>query len=363
MLMRNPSFALLALLMTIPMCFGAGLESLQPGVANLESAGVLAFGPEGVLFVGDSQAGAIWALDTADREPGSGAVNLDAVDTKIAGALGLTPDRILINDMAINPISKKAYLSVSRGRGPDAAAVIVSVDASGKIAELSLSNIPHSVAKLENPVSADAEDRRGNSLRAQAITDLAFLDGKVFVAGLSNEEFASNLQTIQFPFAATGKSASVEIYHGNHGRWETRSPVRAFIPYEIGEQPQLLAAYTCTPLVQFPVDQLETQTKVVGKTIAELGNRNRPLDMISYSKGGKKYILMANSSRGVMKLDVNNLEDQNSITEPVEDKEGVSYETIASLEGVMQLDQLDDTRAVILSQNGDRLDLRTIALP
>jgi len=25
--------------------------------------------------------------------------------------------------------------------------------------------------------------------------------------------------------------------------------------------------------------------------------------MISYSKGGKKYILMANSSRGVMKLD------------------------------------------------------------
>jgi hypothetical protein len=29
----------------------------------------------------------------------------------------------------------------------------------------------------------------------------------------------------------------------------------------------------------------------------------------------------------------------------------------------MQLDQLDDTRAVILFQNGDQLDLRTIALP
>ena len=361
--LRKPSIVFFALLLTVPMCFGAGLESLKPGVANLESAGVLAFGPEGVLFVGDSQAGVIWALDTADREPGSGAVNLDAVDTKIAGALGLTPDRILINDMAINPISKKAYLSVSRGRGPDAAAVILSVDASGKIAELSLSNIPHSVAKLENPVSADAKDRRGNSLRAQAITDLAFLDGKVFVAGLSNEEFASNLQTIQFPFAAAGKSTSVEIYHGNHGRWETRSPVRAFIPYEIGEQPQLLAAYTCTPLVQFPVDQLETQTKVVGKTIAELGNRNRPLDMISYSKGGKKYILMANSSRGVMKLDTSNLEAQGSITEPVDDKAGVTYETVNGLEGVMQLDQLDDTRAVILSQNGDQLDLRTIALP
>lgn len=70
--LRKPTIVLLTLLLTVPTCFGAGLESLQPGVANLESAGVLAFGPEGVLFVGDSQAGAIWALDTADGEAGSG---------------------------------------------------------------------------------------------------------------------------------------------------------------------------------------------------------------------------------------------------------------------------------------------------
>lgn len=366
MKIKKLSTLALTLLVAAPWCFGAAgdaLRGLQPGLANLESAGVLAFGPDGVLFVGDSQAGAVWALDTGDRQPGSSAVNLKAVDEKAAAALGLTPDRILINDMAVNPLSKKAYLSVSRGRGPDAAAVILSVDSSGKIAELSLTDIPHSLAKLPNIVDADAKDRRGNSLRAEAITDLAYLDGKVFVAGLSNEEFASNLRTIKFPFDASGQGASVEIYHGNHGQWETRSPVRTFIPYEIGEQPQLLAAYTCTPLVQFPVEQLETETKVVGKTIAELGNRNRPLDMISYSKAGKKYILMANSSRGVMKLDANSLEDQSPITAPVEDKQGVTYETIDALEGVMQLDQLDDARAVILAQNGDRLDLRTIALP
>lgn len=353
------------LLLAAPLCFAAGdaLKGLRPGSAKLQSAGVLAFGPDAVLFVGDSQAGVIWALDTADRQPGSAAVNLESVDAKAAAALGLTPDRILINDMAVNPLSKKVYLSVSRGRGPDAPAVILSVDSAGKIAELSLANIPHAVAKLPNIVSADAKDQRGNSLRAEAITDLAYLDGKVFVAGLSNEEFASNLRTIKFPFDAAGQGASVEIYHGNHGQWETRSPVRTFIPYEIGEQPQLLAAYTCTPLVQFPVDQLETETKVVGKTIAELGNRNRPLDMISYTKAGKKYILMANSARGIMKLDANGLENQSPITAPVEDKQGVTYETIDALDGVMQLDKLDESRAVILAKNGERLDLRTIALP
>lgn len=363
---RKLSLVSVVLILAAPLCFGAagdGLKSLQPGSAKLESAGVLAFGPDGVLFVGDAHAGVVWALDTADRESSSAAVNLEAVDVKVAGALGLTPDRILINDMAINPLSKKAYLSVSRGRGPDAAAVILSVDSAGKIAELSLSNIPHASAQVTNVVAADAKDGRGNSMRAEAITDLAYLDGKIFVAGLSNEEFASNLRTIPFPFSTASQGASVEIYHGNHGRWETRSPVRTFIPYEIGEQPQLLAAYTCTPLVQFPVDQLETENKVVGKTIAELGNRNRPLDMISYAKGGKKYILMANSARGVMKLDADSLEQQAAITAPVEDKQGVTYETIDALEGVMQLDQLDDSRAVILAQNGEHFDLRTIALP
>ena len=45
-----------------------------------------------------------------------------------------------------------------------------------------------------------------------------------------------------------------------------------------------------------------------GKTIAELGNRNKPLDMISYKKEGKDYLLMANSSRGVMKISTENID-------------------------------------------------------
>ena len=116
---RRSSLSVFVLLLVLPLCLGAAgtaLDSLQAGSADLQSAGVLAFGPDAVLFVGDSQAGAVWALDSGDRTPGSGAVNLDAVDARVAGALGLTPDRILINDMAVNPISKKAYLSVSRGR-------------------------------------------------------------------------------------------------------------------------------------------------------------------------------------------------------------------------------------------------------
>ena len=49
----------------------------------------------------------------------------------------------------------------------------------------------------------------------------------------------------------------------------------------------MLAAYTCTPLVKLPVSELKAGAHVKGTTIAELGNRNRPLDMIVYQKDGK----------------------------------------------------------------------------
>ena len=99
-----------------------------------------------------------------------------------------------------------------------------------------------------------------------------------------------------------------------------------------------------------------------GTTIAELGNRNRPLDMIVYKKDGEDYILMANSSRGVMKLPAENLEKYKAITAQTE-KRGVPYETIATLKGVQQLDKLDDGHALLLMDDSGSLDLRTIPLP
>ena len=102
--------------------------------------------------------------------------------------------------------------------------------------------------------------------------------------------------------------------------------------------------------------------KVKGTTIAELGNRNRPLDMIVYKKDGADYILMANSSRGVMKLPAQQLDSYEAITAQTE-KRGVPYETIATLKGVQQLDKLDDSHALLLADENGSLDLRTIPLP
>jgi len=339
-------------------------DSLQPGKAALLSAGPLAFGPEGILFVGDPMSAAIFALDTGDTKAGKAApVNITGISDKIAALLGTTGDQILINDLAVNPISKRAYISVARGRGPDAAPVLVRTDASGKLETVSLDNIRHSRVALPNAPAPDAKDRRNQPLRLEAITDLSFVDGNVIVAGLSNEEFASNLRSIPFPFKEASPGSSVEIYHGQHGRFETNSPVRTFTTWEVAKQPHLLAAYTCTPLVKFPLADLKPGKKITGVTIAELGNRNRPLDMIIYKKGGVNYILMNNSSRGVMKMPADNLESFSSITSQTE-KQGVPYETLEGWKGVEQLDRYDDANALLLvRQEGGPADLKSVALP
>jgi hypothetical protein len=355
--------AVVALCCTLAIAFGAD-ASLKAGKAELKSAGPLAFGPNGVLFVGDSSAAAIVALDTGDTKAAKPAGNLEikGISQKIAALLGTAPDQIRIEDVIVNPISKQIYMSVSRGLGPDAVPVILRVDTAGKISELSLDNIKHSRVSLTDAPTPEAKDRRGDSLRTQSITDLAFVDGNVIVAGLSNEEFASSLRSIPYPFRSANKGAGIEIFHGAHGRFETNAPVRTFVPFEVKNQPHILAAYTCTPLVKIPVSELKPGNKVKGTTIAELGNRNRPLDMIVYRKGGKDFILMANSSRGVMKLPAQNLETYQPITAQT-DKQGVPYETIASLKGVQQLDKLDDANAVMLIDDGGSLDLRAVPLP
>jgi hypothetical protein len=280
--------------------------------------------------------------------------------------LGTTPDDILIEDMAVNPASGAVYLSVSRGRGPGAPPVIVRVDESGELKVVELQNVPFAKAEItnapENRVTGEGR-RRGNQ-RRESITDLMYLDGRLYVAGLSNEEFASKLRSIRFPFQPEFTDTSIEIYHGSHGAWETRSPVRTFASYEVDNMPNLLAAYTCTPLVKIPVDMLVPGEKVTGKTVAELGNRNRPLDMVVYQKGGEDFLLMANNARGLMKISLDEISAVEAITERVPNLAGLNYETIDSAEGVVQLDRLNKDNVVVLVQTeAGGQNLRTMALP
>jgi len=362
MTLRTPAIALtiLALATAAAPADDFGLKSAS---ANLQSVGPLAFGPDGILFVADPKSAAVWAIDTGDAAGATQPINVSDLGSQVAALLGSTQVRIV--DMAVNPASGKAYLSVERGEGAEATAVILRVGADGKLEAVSLKNVKCASANLPNAPEdkITGEGRRRQNNRLFSITDLAYIDGRVIVAGLSNEEFASNLRAIPFPFNEVNPGVGVEIFHGAHGRLETRSPIRTFVPLTIEGVPQVIAAYTCTPLVRFPLDQVKSGTKITGTTIAELGNRNRPLDIIAYQKNGTAHLLMANSARGVMKISTEMIHSRPSIKEKIKGIAGQPYETIESLKGVTQLDRLGETHAAVLIEADGKQHLKSIPLP
>jgi hypothetical protein len=331
----------------------------------MQSIGPLAFAPDGTLFAADTQAATIFALDLGASASGGapGAKSIPAIDQKVAGMLGTEAREIQVTDLAVHPKTRNAYLSVMRGQGADAKPVLLRVDGAGAIVIVKMDGLKFSKAELPNAPAATPAGRRNP--RADSITDMAFVDGKLLVAGLSNEEFSSKLRAVSYPFAAVDNGTSVEIYHGNHGQLETRSPVYTFVPYKIENTQHLIAGYLCTPLVKFPLASLKPGAKVTGTTIAELGNRNRPLDMIVYKKGGQDFLLMANNSRGVMKIPTAAFAAARGITAPVQSEtSGVGFEPVTSMKGVEQLDLLDEQHTIVLARgDGGVLNLEAVPLP
>ncbi len=352
---------------TISIGMAASLQAVDADDMKLQSAGPIAFGPDGLLLISDPMDATIYAVETGDTAGSSDGVKIEVKDVrgKVASMMGTQSDDVRINDLAINPINGRPYLSVTRGSGDNEVSTILTIDPKTMaVAEFDFAEKKFTKTSLPNPAESK-QTRRGNQ-RLQAITDMAFVDGQIYIAGLSNEEFASNLRAISYPFSESNNGCSIEIYHGAHGQFETRSPIRTFAALTIDDEVNLLAAYTCTPLVRIPVGQLKPESKVKGTTIAELGNRNNPLDMVVYEKDGTNYALMANSSRGVMKIDLTNAGDTTPITTRVEGGgvAGIPYEKVDNLEGVMQLDGLGKTHAVVLVRNKDESeDLQTIILP
>lgn len=337
------------------------------GAPDLKSAGTLAFGPENVLFIGDSQSAAVFAVDVNDAAKDSGAepVALKGIDVKIASLLGTTPDAVVINDLAVHPVSQNVYLAVSRGRGNDARPVLLRVTKKGELQEVALAGVPFSKVSLANPPEHGAKTKWGADLRRMTITDLAFVDGELLIAGMSNTEFASTLRRAPFPFRQDMAVNTLEIFHTSHNKYETHSPIESFLPFTINGKPSLLAGYGCAPIASFTLADLKSKQHLRGTTLAELGGGNRPLDMIAFTKEGKRRVLIANSDRTLMSMSAQDIDKATPMTKPVDAayvSAGVPYLSIAEI-GITQLDNLNDKFVVVVQRdiNDGSLNLHSLS--
>src|ERR1700685_2207048 len=133
---------------------------LAVGHATIGSAGTIAFGPGGVLFLAHKASAKVYAVDVAapGRAAGSEPFDLANVDAHVASFLGCEADDVAIRDMAVHPRSHNVYLSVQRGRGDAGQAVLIRIDPwDGSSAEVPLEGVPVAETAITDAPALDDE--------------------------------------------------------------------------------------------------------------------------------------------------------------------------------------------------------------
>ncbi len=336
-------------------------ENTQKGSLELSSAGKIAFGPDGLLLISDPRAAVIVAVDTGDTGPAERLQEPVAdIDAVIAKAKEVAPEQVTIVDMAVNPASGKVYFSLNTQPGNKPS--LVSVDAAGNVSEVELSRAEY--VKISLP-STEAGKLRN-------VTDLAFADFSIIVAGQSAEEFANKIYQIPIPLThgQTAEFFSAETYHVSHKRWETKAPIQSFIPYESAGKFYVVGAFACTPIAKFPLSDIESGANIKGTSVVELGSGNRPRDMFTYVKDGQEW-LVTNTQRfkdnlfgpsafwaarvKMEYLDADEPEDtnENAIRRNVNAPSGPDakgIEVIDELFGAVHVSQLDNAEVIVLRE-------------
>ncbi|HCO26154.1 MAG: hypothetical protein CME31_26755 [Gimesia sp.] len=347
------------------------LKDVQKGNPDFKSVGKITFGPGGLLVVADPAKATITVIDTHDVGPLKKLEQkVSKVDVAVASSLGVEPSQIDIADMAVNSLSGNVYLAVNRKT--DGQAAILMIDAQGKVKNFDLSEVDYIQVALPG----------GKDSKIRNITGVALASDRLLAAAQSNEEFANKIYSIPLPLTH-GTSAdiySAETYHVAHKRWETKAPIQSFVPYSNKGKNYIVGAFACTPIAKFPLDELQSGSKVKGTSVVELGSGNRPLDMLTYESDGKEWLLtntfrfhwkksMYGPSKwwGVrVNMDYLDAEDINeeAARRDVQQKTGPDgIEIVDQLSGAVHIDKLQKKEIVVLRDNDGHFDLEITELP
>jgi hypothetical protein len=209
-------------------------------------------------------------------------------------------------------------------------------------------------------------------MRSMTIVDMKFHDGELYIAGISNEEFASTLRRIPYPFTDEISETKVQIYHDAHARWETRAPIRAMTFANVDGKDTLIAAYTCSPLVLIPIEDLKDGAQIEGHVIGDMGN-GQPLSMFSFKYNGEDSIFVTNAAHDPRIIPIASLQHAKVITEADSDHQmkldttglpaGIIGKAVMFVGSSLHADSLDDKFIISLTRNANSGNLNLEPLP
>ncbi len=257
------------------------LVGAQLGDPRLASAQRLAFGPGGVLLIGDGRSNRIVAVETGDTSTkdraGHGFDLFDQLTTAAADAIGggVSANELQIEDIAVNPLSHRTYVAVTRLTTQEAHVLWLGAD--GELHRFGLDRVVHAVHEV-----APAEGGIAN------VGDVAWTDEHI-VGTITPQSFSRHELTFaRVPFEHEGgvRRATTEIYHPTWQQWLTQLPMDRFFTYLRDEELVLVGSFSSV-VVAFPAATLSVGAPDVrGTTLFELLDGRTVHDFLAYERGG-----------------------------------------------------------------------------
>jgi len=344
------------------------------GTPEIGKIDVVAFAPGGALLVGDGTRQQILAVKLPEPSPAgeeAAAAEVKGIKARLAERMGTPRDGVEIVDLAVHPVSGRAFLAVRKQ--DDRSQHLVRVRGDGALELVSLADVEY----VRVPIPA------GDKAPVSLVTDVVWAGDRLVAAARCNEEFASKIFAAEGPLdhEKAGQLYAAETFHVAHNQWETKAPMNVMIPYQEKGKHYIIGAFSCTPVVKYAVDAIQPGARIKGESMIELGSGNRPLDMFAYVKDGEARILtntfrfhhekrpFGPSPHLAFRFD-EALLGASGVNEgavrrlDAKDPAAARIRIAESFHGVVQMDRRDDETALVLREAADgEWDLVALSLP
>lgn len=265
------------------------LEGAQLGDPHLLSAQRLAFGPGGVLLIGDGRSERIVAVETGDTSEAAREDNsfnrIDNLPGLAADAIGpdVASDDVVIEDVAVNPSSFITYIAATRTSTNEA--YVLWVDADADLRLFDMSNVVHA-----------AVDVRPSDGAAALIADLIWFKSSVIATVTPQSFLRHEITYVATPFEHEGgaRHTTTRIFHRSWNQWITEQPMDAFFTFENAVGQRFLAGSFTSSVAVFEASELaDGSSEEPGETVFDLLDGRWVLDFEVFQRDDEMRVLLS----------------------------------------------------------------------
>jgi hypothetical protein len=236
-----------------------------------------------IALMVNNKEGKVYAIDLHDKNASSANENAIAspvgdLKNKIATAMGTTGDKITIDNLEVNPISKSIYVMARVNASSDAQIVKIT-KAGTQIELLNLEDVMYSAMQF--------------STIGEVVNDITYGDGALYLSYSHASTLVGKVTMQKAPFTTSSLgSRSTTVFKTNWGAsFFTDAPLESMCYGKVAGKSRLMGVTVCAPGYSFETKDINEGTGLLQVNEYFNLNTGSPIKVMSLKQGNTSYLL------------------------------------------------------------------------